>query len=297
MKNTFKRSALLMASSSLLAALSATAANSFYAAGDLMLTFQKVGSTKTVYADLGNAATLYRGAAAGPDGASNINFMDLNSTLTSAFGAGWASDPNIYAGLAGVFSNNFSATPSAPVTLGDPGRTLYVSAPRTNVGTVGAAASATPSVGSNTDMTNAANDILAQNNVLGTYTDVAQTVSLTDVSQIDDRQPITIVSGNNLQGTAFRAFGGGIQQAGSETSFGTFGDAGETEFALDLYRILARNDLGSQVGGDLRTGTFEGTITVGTNGMVSFQAVPEPSALVLSGLAAGALILRRRRSA
>ena len=293
MKNKFTRGALLMASSSLLAAFSATAANSFYAPGDLMLTFQKVGSTNTVYADLG-AATTFRGSAAGPDAANLVNFLDLGATLTSAFGAGWASDTAVYAGLAGVFAT--SATTNT-VTNGDAARTLYVSAPRDNAGTVGTASSTAWVVLGNTDMTNAASDIQAQNNILNTYTNVAQTVSLTDVSLIDDKQPITTFQGANTQQLAFRAFDGGIQQAGTAGTFGTFGDAGSTEFALDLYRIVGKTGLAGEIAGDLRSGSYEGTVTVGSNGMVSFVAVPEPSSLALVGVAAGSLVLRRRRSA
>ena len=289
----------MMASSSLLAAFSASAANSFYNAGDLMLTFQKTGSTNTVYADLG-PATNYRGAAAGADAASSINFMDLNTTLTSAFGAGWASDPTIYAGLSGVYAKSDT---SLAVVNGDAARTLYVSASRDGVGTVGSANSTQWVISGDTDMTNAAADIQTQNNVLGSSYTVGQTVSLTSTSKIDDMQPIT--SFTNGSGTtwsqqlAFRAFDGGIQQQGSASSFGTFGAAGSAEFALDLYRIVAIEGLTNEINGTgtAGEGTYEGTVTVGTNGMVSFVAVPEPSSLALVGLAAGSLVLRRRRSA
>src|ERR1035437_10340597 len=128
MKQTIKHFALLVASSSLLAAVSASAANTFYAPGDLVLFFQQAGGSNTVYADLGNAATQFRGATAGADSTTTrLNFLDLNTTLTSAFGAGWASDPTVYAGLGGVYSTNNT---SSALVNGDPYRTLYVSAPR-----------------------------------------------------------------------------------------------------------------------------------------------------------------------
>jgi len=290
-----------------MSALSATAVNTFYNAGDLMLTFQKTGSTNTVYVDLGNAATLYRGAAAGADATSNFNFLDLNSTLTSAFGGTWATDPTIYAGLAGVFSeSDFSQV----VTNGDAARTVYVSASRNAVGTVGEANSSQWVIFGDTDLSNAASDVKTQNDVLGNSYTVGQTVSPTSVSQIDDKQPITSFTPSGgvttwSQQTAFRAFEGGIQQQGSATAFGTFGAAGPVEFALDLYRIVAIEGLTDEVAGTGSTGqgTYEGTFTVGTNGKVSFvtgiSAVPEPSgalALGLIGTFAG-LGYRRRRSA
>ncbi len=46
--------------------------------------------------------------------------------------------------------------------------------------------------------------------------------------------------GGFLQGAAFNAFQGGVQQQGGALAFGTFGPAGQVEFALDLYRILPR---------------------------------------------------------
>jgi len=300
MKPTIKYRALIVAASSLLAAHAANAANSLYAAGDLMLTFQQVGSSNTVYVDLGNAATLYRGAAAGADVATSINFMNINSTLVSAFGAGWASDSTIYAGLAGVYS---TSSTSSTLVNGDPARTLYVSAPRTDVGTLGQADSVTPTVATNTLMTTAATGIQSQNNVFGTLSgNTLQSVVTTDVSKINTQQPITTFQGNNYQGTAFGTFDGGIQQQGATGSFGTFGSAGTVEFALDLYRILGKNTISGQVAGDLRSGSYEGTITVGSGGGVSFSsltAVPEPASVMFTCLltVSGLTLRSRRRSA
>lgn len=291
MKQHIKKYALVLASSTALAALPANAANTFYAPGDLVLYFQQEGGTNTVYANLGNA-TSYRGTAAGAaDGTNNINFLDLNTTLTSAFGATWASDPAVYAGLAGVFSTN--STNATTVVDGDPYRTLYVSASRTDVGTVGQARSAGYVVNTNTGMTDGAQGIFAQNHVFETTYDSLVTVAPIGDSRIDDYNPFVQPG---LQDTAFNIFGGGVQQAGSAGTFGTFGDAGEVEFALDLYRILGRTGVAGQVNGTLREGSYEGTMTIGSTGLVSFVAVPEPSSLAMAGLAAGALFLRRRRA-
>ncbi len=295
MKINLNRSALLAVLPTLLAAVPANAANSFYAPGDLVLFFQKEGSTNTVYANLGNAATLYRGASAGSaDGVNRINFLNINSTLTSAFGAGWASDTGLYSGLAGVWG---TSTTSAALQDGDPNRTLYVSASRNSVGNVGEANSTgwDFTIAGNGAMTTGSSGITQQNNVFENNYDAQTTISLTGVSGIDDQNPF---QAPGLQGNAFNnTFGGGVQQQGQAGAFGTFGEAGQVEFALDLYRMLARNNVAGQVGGENRVGSYEGTVTIGTNGDISFLAVPEPSSLALAGLAAGSLVLRRRRSA
>jgi hypothetical protein len=86
------------------------------------------------------------------------------------------------------------------------------------------------------------------------------------------------VSGG-VQGNAFdNNFGGGVQQVGASGAWGSFGGAGSVEFALDLYRILARAAGGTsqaapvsgQVAGELRVGSYEGTVTVNSSGQVSF---------------------------
>ena len=53
-------------------------------------------------------------------------------------------------------------------------------------------------------------------------------------------------------------------------TFGSFGAAGTVEFALDLYRILGKDNAAGQVAGPLREGTFEGTVTINSSGQVSF---------------------------
>jgi hypothetical protein len=143
-------------------------------------------------------------------------------------------------------------------------------------------------------MTSGATGITTMNNTFETQYDAMATVSLSSVSTIDEQNPFL---SPGIQGNAFGAFAGGVQQKGSASTFGDFGGGiGQVEFALDLYRILGRNNIGGQVAGDLRVGSFEGTVVIGSNGQVSYL-VPEPSSTALIGLAAGALVLRRRRSA
>lgn len=278
----------LAAGSLAITVLSANAQNTNYAPGDLVLAFQEFGGSNTLYVGLGSATT-YRGAASGADVANILNIININAELTAAFGAGWATNVNLYAGLSGVLSNSTGNT----VTNGDPSRTLYVSKSRTAIGTLGTANSSGWSINTDGAMTTAANGMIAQNNILeSTYTTQAA-VSPTGTSGIDNANPFS----GAVQGTAFGAFAGGVQQQGSASSFGTFGVVTNTEFALDLYRMVAKTGLAGQVAGNLRSGTYEGTITLDNSGNVSFQAIPEPSTYALMGL--GALVIgyvvRRRR--
>ena len=303
-----KLRALVLAAGSL--AISATAVqaqnNPNYAPGDLVLFFQEEGGSETVYANLGNTATTFRGAAAGVDVANSFNFLNINSTLVSAFGAGWATNTSIYAGLAGAWG---SSGTSNVLTNGDPHRTLYVSAARSALGTIGEANSTAPTVAGNTAMTTAATNMNTQNNILENNYTTAVAQSPTSTSGIDNQNPFL---STGIQGAAFNTFDGGVQQRGTGSTIGSYDSAGNAVFALDLYRVLARATGGSgtgqtfvtgQVDGPLRSGSFEGTVVLNTAGDISFvtatAAVPEPSTYAVMGVAAvfvGFYYLRRRKA-
>ena len=253
------------------------AQNTFFEVGDLILFFQKPGDDDVIYVGLGSARTLYRGSAAGPTADRQaMNIVNIDAALTAAYGAGWASDTGIYAGLAGCRS----ASTGTQVFEGDQTRTLYVSRARNGVGTLGAVNS-TPwdltSAGTSTSAATAIVSSLSNDFEVNHLTKVA--TSLTSSSKIDDENPF-IATG--VQGYALNGFTGGVQQRGSGTSFGTFGLAGSVEFALDLNRIVPRNDseTNNEVSGIKEVGSYEGTIVVGTDGNVSFitQAVAPTSA-------------------
>lgn len=290
-----KLRALAIATGALLTVTTgANAQNTFYAPGDLVLYFQEEGGTDTVYVSLGNTATTFRGAAAGVDVANILNIININTELNTAFGASWASKTNLYAGLAGVWGT--SGNLSTALQNGDPNRTLYVSQSRTSVGTVGTASSAGWSLASDGGMTSAASNMTAQNNVLETTYLTQAAVSPAGTSLIDDWNPFLAAG---IQGNAFGNFAGGVQQVGGAGSFGDFGPVNNAEFALDLYRILAKTGIGGQVGGDLRVGSYEGTVVLDNSGNVSFvtSPVPEPSTYALLGIGAAALhFLNRRRN-
>jgi hypothetical protein len=289
----FKTKALLLsllAGSALLTAGTAKAANSYYAPGDLVLFFQQEGGSNTVYVNLGNTATVFR------DATSNLtNIININAQLNAAFGNNWTSMGNIYAGLAGVWG---ASNTSTTLQDGDPHRTLYVSQSRSETGTAGVANSSGYTVNSNTGMTTGATQIFAMNNTFETNYDANAVVSATNVSTIDDYNPF---SSPGIQGTAFGIFPGGIQQVSDSGvgSFGTIGSYANLEFALDLYRILGKTGVAGQTEGDLRTGSYEGSVVIDSAGNVSFiAAVPEPSTWLLFGLGSAWVLygMRRRRA-
>lgn len=301
MKIKNKLAAMLVASGSFFAASSAQAAS--YAAGDLMLYFFQEGGTQTVYVNLGQAYT-YRGATAGPQEAidsPNLSLaakgeaspMNLNTTLTTAFGSNWATQTNLYAGLAGVFS---ASTGTTVQQNGDPNRTLYFSMGNNLVDVVG-----NRTFASSTGMTNAANGIIGMGTAF-TGTD-SILISPVENSRIDDQNPFFAPG---ILGTAFNGgFAGGVAQAGTSGTLGRFGNVNNVEFALDLHRILATTSPTGTINGldaegnpvAVRNSMYEGTFTISSNGTVGFSAVPEPSSVMLLGLGAGALVFRRRRNA
>ena len=243
------------------------AQNTFFDAGDLVLFFQKPGDADTIYVGLGSAPTLYRGTASGPDASlQQLNIVNINSELTTAFGAGWASDTGIYAGLIACRTSSTGVA----VTNGDPTRTFYVSKGRETVGTLGQSSSTPWDLSLSNPFTGGATQIVSFGNTFETNYTTKVAISPVGTSTIDDQNPFLAPG---IQDTAFNAFGGGIQQAGTSTSFGTMGAAGAVEFALDLYRVLPRTtgtNSASIITGPDKIGSYEGTIVVGTAGGVSF---------------------------
>jgi hypothetical protein len=249
------------------------------------------GSGNGVYVNLGNAATEFRGATAGANAAmQRVNFINIGTTLEAAFGAGWASDPDIYAGVAGVFENIVDPT----VVDGDQYRTLYASRPRTSVGTLGQSQSTQWNLTSAGSLTTGATNMLALLSNATILLPAADQGVVADTA-IRNQNPF---NGSGVQQTAFGQFTGGLQQKGSASSFGTFGDAGVVEFALDVQRLVPDGTVDAgEVSGVSRRGSYEGTLTVDSLGNVSFITIPEPSSLTLAGIAGLALAFRRRRNA
>lgn len=274
----------------------AKAANTAFAPGDLVLFLQERTGSNTMYVNLGNAATLYTRGQTGVNGPSVFNITNIGSQLESAFGPSWASNTEIYVGMAAVWGT--SAT-SASLQDGDPHRTLYVSQSRASVGATGVAVSAAPILNTNGGMTTGASGITSMWLPFENLYEGAVVVSPKTDSTIDNQNSFTVVGPTVLQDPAFGVFNGGVQQRGGADEFGDFEWQENVEFALDLYRVQARNNIAGQTGfGEtLRQGTFEGTVVINSSGSVSFltSQIPEASTSMLALLSGVVAIAHRRR--
>jgi hypothetical protein len=265
-----------------LMAVPLTANGGTYTAGDLVLFFFQENGSQTIYVNLGPAHT-YRGNAAGPkDAPKNLNILNIKSALDQAYGTNWATKDNVYAGLAAVRSASTSTTAAA--VNGDPSRTIYTSVANNLVDEPGGRI-----VPGNTDMTTVANNIISMNTRFPENVDYAVVPS---ADSFIERQNPFFAPG--ILDTAFGSLAGGVAQVGTATSLGSFGDVSNVEFALDLHRILATNGgSGTITAGldsegnaiPLRTSTYEGTITINSNGVVGFSVIPPapPAAITVNG--------------
>jgi hypothetical protein len=150
-------------------------------------------------------------------------------------------------------------------------------------------------------MTSGSTNILAVGNSLENNATTA--LGILDLGQTPYDEQNPFVSGGPgvlIQGTAYGAFSGGIQDQFESGSWGSLGGL-TVEGALDLYRIQAVNNAPGQygLGNAVRTGEFQGTVVIDQSGNVSFvTTVPEPSSSLLLGVAAAGLgfIMRRRKA-
>lgn len=246
------------------------AGNPQYTPGDLMLGFQQQRGAKALYVSLGSAALLYRGQSTGPGTINRLNIVNINSELTAAFGSGWPDDPSIYAGLSAVFSTLLGDA----LHDGDPGRTLYVSRARSETSYSDCPASGPLVVNGDSDITNAASRMAAQNNVLQNAKCASGFGTATiwegmNIFRLGNQNPFLAAG---LQDAAFLVFEGGIQQRGAPGSIGSIGMVSNVEFALDLYRIQPKGNILGQVGAGQPAfeGTYEGTVVIDRQGNVSF---------------------------
>jgi hypothetical protein len=287
------KSLLITALAGMALATSASAQNSATGPGDLFLTIQNPGGATNpgnIYvATLGLTSTVFRDAAPGSFTLLGVN---LASTLSN-YGAGWADLSTIYLGAADYRGNSPTST---TLLTGDPHRTLYLTKARTSLGTVGEANSALNAIGigsANTAVSNITTvkddfeqDLGAGSFPIGSFT--------TTTSFVDDQNPVSA----GLQGLGWGVVNGGAQANFAAGSFGSLGDAGAVELALDLYRVQYRNDIAGQYGfgAPTQTGEYLGTITVNSAGDVGYlKAVPEPGSTAFIGLGVAGMLLAGRR--
>lgn len=287
MKNIYSKlcSTVLVVGLSAATASTLQAQNSFHAPSDLVLHFQNpggaTGATQTVMVALGNVSTVFR------DGGS-FSSINIGSTLSSTFGSTWYDTSTLWAGAVGFRGTSASVT---NLLDQDPHQTIYLSKARTSVAT----AAGTPTIGlfTGTGITSGINQVKNQMETVGTTNPFVQATSS---SFIDDNNPFT---SPGVQGAAYADIGGGVQGNFGAGNLGSnvLGATGTVELALDLFRIQTRNDVDGQFGfgAPVNTGSYLGTLTINQDGLVNFQAVPEPSTYAMIALAAGLFFLINRR--
>lgn len=252
------------------AALPANAAT--FVAGDLLLGFRATGgtgATSNLVVNLGQADTVYRDATSGIS-----SIADLGAILTSTYGSDWATRSDLSWGVVGLRDPSGIGSTSVD---GDPKRTSYVSAAQTTYapGTQQSAAWNIPGSTTRADITTAINDFnLAYTAATGT------TYAVIDSSSVNSWTDQVVNDGNfKLPGSLEASSATGIDDTG-----------------LDLYRIL-NTTTGANPTGTVGVGSYEGTFTISSSGVVGFSvgAVPEPSRALLAACGLGGLLLRRRR--
>lgn len=246
-----------------------------FATGDLILGFRSnTTTTQTLLVNLGSATAL-RDA----NSSTGTTLINIGSALTDAFGATWATQTDLFWGAAGVYSSS----DLDPVVNGDPARTVYATKAHTSLTDIGVKNSGTASVSTDGGMSTISGNIAAlQQTFIGST--AAYNGGLAAI--------VSTGANNNWEDltTASNDFGSGFNWEGVVgTSPGN---------VLDLYRILA-DTTGASPTGTLRSGSWEGTISLGTDGAVTFAstaAVPEPSRTLLAFVGIVGLFMRRRRA-
>lgn len=301
--NILKKAALVAFTASLFAAAPASAQNTTYAPGDLILFFQQLNGTQTVMLNLG-AAWTYRDATV-----NMMNIVNIGGTLTGSTGIGgagysatWYNDmtpstingnpdvPLTYWGLVAVRSTSDS---NGAAVDGDGHRTVYTSKSHILSVPDGTAGSSTFSIAGNTQMTTTSTGVNAMVNRMETVGTTSILVESNGLSNVDNQNPFL---GDN-PGAAFNGnIPGGVMGAFGNTSYGTFNGVA-AEGALDFYRILGSTTASGTVNVvTARTGQYQGTFIIDQTGSVSYIApVPEPATFtLLAGTAIFGLARRRR---
>lgn len=239
-----------------------------YAPGDVLMGFVTgagKGADDVLIVRLGTAAS-FRNAF---DSATNsVNFLNIGTQLNLAFDPGWQERDDLYIC---VFATTDSDTIGDTLVNLDPFRTIYASRSRNAVSSVpGTPRSTAWTLNSNTAITTTSGQMnsTAQRYAVSTADASNLTVIPKSLGNTLDEytKPVTANSFTNLTSGIEYRFGPG--------AWGTMGDAGTVEAALDFYRLQAVNNVAGQygAGSPIRAGSYKGTFTINQSGQVSFIA-------------------------
>ena len=226
--------------------------------GDLVLGVQAtggVGATKNVFFNLGPGTALRDIANQGLKG-------NINTTLTSVFGANWYSRSDVHFGvIANLRGNPNSGFGSAIAVNGDPSRTFYLSTATDspNTGTLIAAATYPgASLGA------AATTLSGMEDMLITLTAEADNSAILDQTTQSVEWSNGWSSRNPVPGAGFGVFTGGIQQSFGKLTSSTY---------VDIQRILSTNTDAVPTG-VIGGGTYESTVAISSTGAISVNTAP-----------------------
>lgn len=286
------------------------AADDSYQQNDLLMFFLNptgtTGTDQVAMFSLGSTWNLFRAAAtpSDPTFGTVISLGNINSILTSTYGADWTSlSSSLFAGAAG--NNGSTSSLSTAVSNGDYARTVYVTKPRTGAGLFGVANSSAAAVptGNSAGVAgaiNGANSIAGNTNFVVSNPAVLPNADTT----LDDQNPF---GPTGAPATAYTAIQGGVLGSFRSSTY-SYGVISNVALGLDLYRVTPSTNNASAwqnvngIGGvSAGQGYYLGTITLSGNGDVNFAAVPEPStyallALVAAGLGAHTILRRKKLS-
>jgi PEP-CTERM motif-containing protein len=244
------------------------AATTAYNEGDLMLGFRQVGASNDYIIDLGPAST-YRDATSSFTLTINGNSGGgFGLDLTSIFGSGWKTDPNVFWGIVG--------TPGAATVNSDPANTLYGSKPESPFGTQATAYTRDTA----STQGGVRSDIDTMGGAFGGHTSSTNS----SIALIQSATASNSWASFNPGGQSFSYF------TGMEGNFAS----GTAQTALDIFRM-------SPTTSSNLPGSYEGTFTINDSGVLKYNAsvVPEPSTFAAFGvgMALLAIMARRRRRA
>ena len=220
-----------------------------YAAGDIFMGFRIDGGTQCYLINIGQAS-LYKT----PSSASFTPALgNIGADLTAIFGANWHSNSAVHWAVMGTNTNTTSTV------AGDPGRTLYASKAETVLGTQ----EAPWNRGSTATQAGPASKLMGLAGAPLGFAGYSVTAN-SSVAVIQTSSDSASYASYQPGGTAINS--GGISFAyWNPSNEGDFG-SGAAGAALDLFRM--------QTGTSSQLGTYLGTFTITSAGVVTFSTSP-----------------------